>query len=417
MTMSISAVDAPPSVTIQGVDLIEVCQQYGSPLYVYDAERITAQIQTLKDAFPYPQVRFKYAGKALTNQAVLKLVKQQGIGLDVVSIQEARLGILAGFAPEQIMYTPSGVPFEEIDEGVTLGVQINVDNLPLLRYFGEKYGSEVPCCLRFNPNIMAGGNSKISVGHEYSKFGIPLAQLAAIHTIVEEYRIRINGLHIHTGSDIVDTDVFLQGAERLFAVAHDFSQLEFIDFGSGFKVKYKEGDRSTNLAELGQRLSTAFASFCQEYGRPLAMWFEPGKFIVSDSGQLLTRVNVVKENPNVTFVGIDTGLNHLIRPMMYDAYHRIENLSNPNGERRPYTVVGYICETDTFASDRLLPEVRPGDILAIQNAGAYGFSMSSNYNGRLRPAEVLIHRGEAKLIRRRESLDDLLRNQVDINLD
>lgn len=402
--------------TIQGVNLIEISRQFGTPLYVYDAEKIISQIQQLKDAFRYPNVRFKYAAKALTNQAILKLIRQQGIGLDVVSIQEAQLGLLAGFGPEQIMYTPSGVAFEEIDEGVQLGVQINIDNLPLLKYFGEKYGNKVPCCLRFNPNIRAGGNYKISVGHEYSKFGVPLAQLDAIRSIVDDYQININGLHIHTGSDIVDVDVFMQGAERLFAAAQHFDQLQFIDFGSGFKVKYQEDDKSTDLAELGQRLSAAFTAFCREYGRPLTMWFEPGKFIVSASGQLLARVNVVKENPNVTFVGIDTGLNHLIRPMMYDAYHEIKNLSNPDGEPKHYTVVGYICETDTFASHRLLPKVRPGDVLAIQNAGAYGFSMASNYNGRLRPAEVLIHRGKAKLIRQRESLDDLLRNQVDVDL-
>ena len=409
--------DASTVATIQGVNLIEVCHQYGSPLYVYDAERIITQIQKLKDAFDYPQVRFKYAGKALTIQSILKLVKQQGIGLDAVSIQEVQLGLLAGFRPEQIMYTPSGVAFEEVEEGVKLGVQINIDNLPLLKHFGEKYGSEVACCLRFNPNIMAGGNSKISVGHEYSKFGIPLAQLETIRAMVEEYQLYINGLHIHTGSDIVDVDVFLQGAERLLGTAQYFDQLQFIDFGSGFKVKYKKDDKDTDLAELGRRLSAAFTAFCREYGRPLTMWFEPGKFIVSESGQLLARVNVVKENPNVTFVGIDTGLNHLIRPMMYDAYHEVENLSNPAGEQQSYTVVGYICETDTFASNRMLPQVRPGDILAIKNAGAYGFSMASNYNGRLRPAEVLIHRGEAKLIRQRESLDDLLRNQVDIEVD
>ena len=414
--MSVSTVDVPTVASVQGVDLLEVARQFGTPLYVYDAERIASQIQRLRDAFPYPNVRFKYAAKALTNQAILKLVRQQGIGLDVVSVQEAQLGILAGFEPAQIMYTPSGVAFAEIDEGVKLGVQINIDNLPLLRYFGEKYGNEVPACLRFNPNIMAGGNHKISVGHEYSKFGIPIAQLEAVRSIVSEHQMNINGVHIHTGSDIVDVDVFMQGAERLFAAAQHFSQLQFIDFGSGFKVKYQADDKSTDLDELGRRLSAAFKAFCRDYGRELAMWFEPGKFIVSASGQLLAHVNVVKENPNVTFVGIDTGLNHLIRPMMYDAYHGIENISHPEGERKPYTVVGYICETDTFASHRMLPEVRPGDILAIQNAGAYGFSMASNYNGRLRPAEVLVYQGEAKLIRQRESLDDLLRNQVDIDL-
>ncbi|MGB3778992.1 MAG: diaminopimelate decarboxylase [Tunicatimonas sp.] len=409
---------APASApTVQGVNLLEISQTFGTPLYVYDSEKITSQIDILKQAFNDSRVRFKYAAKALTNQAILKLIKQQGIGLDVVSIEEARLGLLAGFGPEQVMYTPSGVAFEEIVAGVELGVQINIDNLPLLQQFGEKYGSEVPCCLRFNPNVMAGGNSKISVGHSYSKFGIPFAQLESILSIVEKHQIHVNGVHIHTGSDIGNGDAFLQGAERLLDAARRFDRLDFIDLGSGFKVPYQAGDPSTDLEELGRRLLPIFNAFAQQYNRPLTVWFEPGKFIVSASGQLLARVNVVKENPNVTFVGIDTGLNHLIRPMMYDAYHTIENLSNPKGVLKTYTVVGYICETDTFATDRTLPEVRPGDVLAIKNAGAYGYSMASNYNGRPRPAEVLIHRGEAKLIRQRESLEDLLRNQVDIDID
>lgn len=397
--------------------MLEISQTFGTPLYVYDAETIISQINVLKQSFNDSRVRFKYAAKALTNQAILKLIKQQGIGLDAVSIEEAQLGLRAGFDSAQIMYTPSGVTFEEITEAVELGVQINIDNLPLLRQFGKKYGSAVPCCLRFNPNVMAGGNSKISVGHSYSKFGIPFAQLDAIRSIVEEHQMHVNGVHIHTGSDISDLDSFLQGAERLLNAARHFHELDFIDFGSGFKVPYKEGDPSTNLEELGHRLLPIFDAFTKQYGRPLNLWFEPGKFIVSASGQLLARVNVVKENPNVTFVGIDTGLNHLIRPMMYNAYHTIENLSNPNGALRTYTVVGYMCETDTFATNRTLPEVRPGDVLAIKNAGAYGYSMASNYNGRPRPAEVLIHRGEARLIRQRESIEDLLRNQVDINID
>lgn len=397
--------------------MLEISRTFGTPLYVYDAEAIVSQINVLKQSFDDSRVRFKYAAKALTNQAILKLIKQQGIGLDAVSVEEAHLGLRAGFDSAQIMYTPSGVTFEEIVEAVELGVQINIDNLPLLQQFGKKYGSEVPCCLRFNPNVLAGGHSKISVGHSYSKFGIPFAQLDAIRGIVEQHQIHVNGVHIHTGSDIKDIDAFLQGAERLLEVARRFDQLDFVDFGSGFKVPYKEGDPSTDLEELGRRLLPIFNAFDQQYDRPLTMWFEPGKFIVSASGQLLARVNVVKENPNVTFVGIDTGLNHLIRPMMYDAYHTIENLSNPEGAPKTYTVVGYMCETDTFATDRTLPEVRPGDVLAIKNAGAYGYSMASNYNSRPRPAEVLIHWGEAKLIRQRESLEDLLRNQVDIDID
>lgn len=408
---------SPPAVTSpQGIDLIKVCREFGTPLYLYDADIIIRQIQELKHAFTYPKVKFKYAAKALTNISVLKLIHQQGIDLDVVSIQEGHIAVKAGFSPEQIMYTPSGVTFAEVDEAIELGLQMNVDSLPLLRYIGQHYGNRIPCCIRLNPDIRAGGHEKISVGHNESKFGIALSQLGVMVEIVKEYGININGLHIHTGSDIKDAEVFVQGAHRLFSAARHFPDLQFIDFGSGFKVAYKEGDVATNISELATLLENAFRDFCQDYGRELEMWFEPGKFIVSESGYLLTEVTVVKENPGINFVHVDTGLNHLLRPMMYDAYHEIVNISNPDGLSKPYNIVGYICETDTIGEGRMLSEVTPGDILAIKNAGAYGISMASNYNSRLRPAEVLIYQGEAKLIRERETLDDILRNQIEIDL-
>ncbi|MEM6842582.1 MAG: diaminopimelate decarboxylase [Bacteroidota bacterium] len=406
----------PIGLAPQGVDLTQVCQQFGTPLYLYDANVIIRQINTLKDAFSYPKTKFKYAAKALTNISVLKLVRQQGIDLDVVSIEEAYIGLKAGFSPSQIMYTPSGVPFAEIDEAITLGIQMNVDSLPLLRYIGERYGSTIPCCIRLNPDIRAGGHAKISVGHNESKFGIALSQLDLIVEVVKEFGIHINGLHIHTGSDIKNPEVFALGAQRLYAAARHFSDLQFIDFGSGFKVAYKEGDIATDILQLARLMEDSFREFCHEYGRELEMWFEPGKFIVSDSGYLLTQVTVVKENPGINFAHVNTGLNHLIRPMMYEAYHEIANVTNPGGALQPYHVVGYICETDNLAEGRMLPEVRPGDILAIKNAGAYGFSMASNYNSRLRPAEVLLLDGEARLVRQREKMDDILRNQIELPL-
>ncbi len=220
---------------------------------------------------------------------------------------------------------------------------------------------------------------------------------------------------MHTGSDILDPGVFLQGAEILFDAARDFKDLEFLDFGSGFKVAYKEGDITTDIEELGSALANRFVEFCKDYGRDLELWFEPGKFLVSESGFFLVKVNVLKQTTATVFVGVDSGLNHLIRPMLYDSYHHIENISNPEGKQRIYTVVGYICETDTFGWDRKLNEVREGDILCFRNAGAYGFTMSSNYNARFRPAEVLIYEGKAHLIRERESFEDLIRNEVEIN--
>jgi diaminopimelate decarboxylase len=401
---------------IQGIDLIELTKEFGTPLYVYDAEKIVFQLKMLKTAFADSNVKIKYAAKALTNLSILKLLKKFGSDVDVVSIQEAQLAMRAGFEPSQIMYTPSGVDFSEIVEAVSLGLTINLDNLSVLKKFGEKYKDTYPCSIRLNPHILAGGNYKISTGHSNSKFGISIYQLPDIREVVTQYNIKVNGLHIHTGSDITESDVFLKMADILFSVARDFKDLRFIDFGSGFKVPYKEGDAVTNVYDLGLKLTKAFNEFCQSYGRKLEMHFEPGKFIVSEAGVLLVRTNVVKSTPDLTFVGVNSGLNHLIRPMMYDAYHDIINISNPKAEQKTYTVVGYICETDTLGADRKLCEVREGDILLFRNAGAYGFSMSSNYNSRLKPAEVMIYNGKAMLIREREKFDDLLRNQVEIDI-
>lgn len=397
-----------------GVNLLDLADKFGTPLYVYDANKIIDNYHLLKNAFKGINVQLKYACKALTNINILKLLKNEGAGLDTVSIQEALLGIKAGFSPEQILYTPNCVSFEEMKQAVELGLSINIDELGTLERFGKQYGNTVPCCIRLNPHIMAGGNSHISVGHIDSKFGISIYQVPHIARIVKNLNIKVTGLHMHTGSDILDADVFLRGAELLYQAAEDFNDLEFMDFGSGFKVKYKDGDMTTNIEKLGQKISKSFSEFCKKYGKDLELWFEPGKFLVSEAGYFLVKTNVVKQTTSTVFAGVDSGQNHLIRPMMYNSYHHITNISNPNGEERIYSVVGYICESDTLGYDRLLNEVRVGDVLAISNAGAYGFSMSSNYNSRFRPAEVLIHKGEAHLIRKREDFDDLIKNQIEI---
>ena len=402
--------------SIQGVDLIKLTEEFKAPLYVYDAEKITGQLSALKNAFSGVNMKIKYAVKALSNISILKVIKKEGAGIDVVSIQEALLGIKAGFEPNEILFTPNGVSFDEIQEAVDLGLMINVDNISILEQFGSFYKGTVPVCIRINPHIMAGGNNKISTGHIDSKFGISILQKRHILRVVQTYGINVIGLHMHTGSDILDAEVFLKGADILFDVAREFENLKFLDMGSGFKVSYREGDVMIDIDSLGKKMGVAFNDFCKEYGRELELWFEPGKFIVSEAGVFLVKTNVVKTTPATVFAGVDTGMNHLVRPMMYDAYHDMVNLSNPNGTKRVYTVVGYICETDTLGWDRQLNEVREGDIIAIKNAGAYGFSMASNYNSRFRPAEVLIIKGEAKLIRKRETFDDLIRLQVDIEV-
>lgn len=401
---------------IQGVDLNKVVKEFGSPVYVYDANKIIDQLNTLKNAFSNQKIKIKYAAKALTNISILKLMKKHGAGVDVVSVQEAKLALKAGFEPGDILFTPNCVSFEEIQQGVEMGLTINIDNISILEQFGHKYHNSVPCCIRLNPHIMAGGNSKISTGHVDSKFGISIYQLPHLLRVIKTNNIDVIGLHMHTGSDILDAEVFLKIADILYGVARDFPNLEFIDFGSGFKVGYKENDITTNVYDLGVKLGKSFDKFCESYGRKLEMWFEPGKYLVSESGYFLVKANVIKTTPATVFVGVDSGMNHLLRPMMYDAYHEIVNISNPKGTQRVYTIVGYICETDTFGWDRKLNEVREGDILAIKNAGAYGFSMASNYNSRYRPAEVLIYEGKAHLIRERETMDDILRNQVEIDI-
>ena len=402
--------------SIQGVDLVELAESFGTPLYVYDADKIRSQFDSLNNAFNGVKMKVKFAAKSLTNISILKLLKSYGSELDCVSIQEVHLGLRAGFDASQILYTPNGVAFEEIQEAVKLGVMINLDNISVLEQFGNAYHGDVPVCIRLNPHIMAGGNHKISTGHVGSKFGISVYQLPHILRVVETYGINVTGLHMHTGSDILEAEVFIRASDILFDAAKDFKNLEFIDFGSGFKVGYKEGDIVTDIAELGQKLGAAFQAFCKRYGRELEMWFEPGKFLVSESGTFLATTNVVKTTPATVFAGVNSGLNHLIRPMMYDAYHEIFNVSNPSGTQRIYTIVGYICETDTFGVDRKLNEVKEGDILGFKNAGAYAFSMASNYNSRFRPAEVLVYQGKAHLIRKREEFEDLIRNQVEVDI-
>jgi diaminopimelate decarboxylase len=392
--------------------LAQLAEQFGGPLYVYDAAKIQSQYQKLENAFgKVKNLRINYAVKALSNISVLKLLKQMGSGLDTVSIQEVQLGLLADYSPEKIIYTPNGVSMEEIEEVAALGVQINIDNLSILEQFGAKHPA-TPVCIRINPHVMAGGNSNISVGHIDSKFGISIHQMPHLLRIVENTGMHINGIHMHTGSDILDIEVFLYAAEILFEAASHFKELEFLDFGSGFKVPYKKDDIQTDVEELGKKLGKRFNAFCTEYGRDLTLAFEPGKFLVSEAGYFIAKVNVVKQTTSTVFAGIDSGFNHLIRPMLYGSYHHIENISNPKGKERFYSVVGYICETDTFASNRRIAEIKEGDLLCFRNAGAYCFSMSSNYNSRVRPAEVLWYEGKGHIIRERETFEDIIRNQV-----
>jgi len=388
----------------------KLVEEHGAPLYVYDADKIEQKFNEFKSAFDVPKLDIHYACKALTNLSVLSFLNSLGSKLDCVSAQEIEIGLKAGFKAEDIMYTPNGVGEKEYDKVIALGVNINVDNLQMLEYLGRTY-PDLKLCVRINPHLMGGGNSKVSVGHIDSKFGISIHQLPLVHRLANKYGIIINGIHVHTGSDIHDGDIFIRAAELILGAGESFENLEYIDFGSGFKVAYKPNDFFTDIAKFGSKFSKVFNDFCERMGKQFTLKFEPGKYLVSEAGNFLTSVNVIKQTTACTFVHVDSGFNHLIRPMFYDSYHHIENLSNPNGEDKLYSVVGYICESDTFANDRIIPEVRKGDILCFRNAGAYCHTMSSNYNSRYRPPEVLLRKGESFLIRERETIEDLLKGQ------
>lgn len=398
--------------SLESSSLIEIANQFGSPVYIYHAEKIEEQYLKLTHAFKDCNAKIFYACKSLTNVNILKYVHSLGASVDCVSINEVKLALLAGFEPKQILYTPNCVAIDEIFEAKELGVNINIDNISILEQFGNKFGGSYPVCIRLNPHIMAGGNYKISTGHIDSKFGISIHQMRHIERVVQTTGLHVTGLHMHTGSEIKDINVFMLGLQVMLEMATHFSQLEYIDLGSGFKVPYEEHDPETDVESLGKNLAEALKKNEEETGKKLEVWFEPGKYLVSQCGYLVVQANVIKQTPAAVFVGVNSGFNHLIRPMMYEAYHRIENISNPAGTERIYNVVGNICETDTFAWDRMLNEVRERDYLVFYNAGAYGFEMSSNFNSRLKPAEVMVQNGDARLIRRRDEFDDLLRNQV-----
>ena len=400
------------SLQLSPKELVALAKEYGSPLYVYHADKIKEQYDKLKGAFNRGHVRFFYACKALTNVNILKYIQQLGASLDCVSINEVKLGLMAGFSNERILFTPNCVDFEEILEAKELGVIINIDNISILEQFGNRFGKTYPVCVRLNPHIMAGGNFKISTGHIDSKFGISIHQVRHIERMIKTTGLHVTGLHMHTGSEIKDVNVFLQGLEVMFEMARHFPELKFIDLGSGFKVPYQDDDLETDVKLLAQKLGEAFDAYEKETGKQLEVWFEPGKYLVSEAGYFIVKANVVKQTTATVFAGVNSGFNHLIRPMFYESYHRIENISNPKGPERIYTVVGNICETDTFAWDRKIHEIKEGDLLVFYNAGAYGFEMSSHFNSRLKPAEVMVESGKSSLIRRREIFEDLLKNQV-----
>ncbi len=396
--------------------LLQIANQFGTPTYAYDAAKIASQYKKLSEAFSCVNARIFYACKALTNINILKYINSLGCNIDCSSINEVKLALYAGVAKENILYTSNGIAFSEIQEAVTLGVIINIDSISNLTKFAKAFKNTYPVGVRIRPNILAGGNLKISTGHEKSKFGIGIDQVTEIVKLVNDYNLQIKNLHLHTGSDIKDADVFIQGLQVLTDILPLFPNVKIIDLGGGFKVPYQPYHDETDVAGIAQKLKQFMDSHEIFNSNQFQLWFEPGKYLVSECGYLITQVNVLKEGGSTVFAGVNSGLNHLIRPMFYDAYHHIENISNVDGEEKVYTITGNICETDTFASDRKLTAISEDDYLVFYNAGAYGFEMASNYNARYKPAEVLLLNDEIKLIRQPDTFEDLLMKQINISI-
>ena len=388
--------------------------KFGNPLYVYDLSIIENQFKELKNGFRnIKNFKINFAAKSLSNISILKFMKKLGAGLDTVSIEEVKIGLICGFNNEDITFTPNGVSFNEIEEAYNLKVKINLDSLESIKDFSKKY-SLYPISIRVNPNILSGGNKNVSVGHDESKFGIPLDYLDEISEMENKKNILIEGIHIHTGSDIVELDNFQEAFKKIFLVAKKFKNVKILNFGGGLKIPYFEGDSKTNILNLSNSIKKLINdnSFVTENN--LKIILEPGKFLVGESGYFLTKVNYVKKTPNKVFVQLNSGFNHFIRPIFYDSYHEIINITNPNDKEYTYDVVGYVCEQDNFALKRKISNVRKGDILCFKNAGAYCSSMSSNYNSRIKPAEVCIWKNKLVKIKERENLNNILNGQIDI---
>ncbi len=378
---------------INGISVKDIIKEHGSPLYLYDAEYIRRQYKKLTEEFSEFKHRIHYAMKANENPAILYIIKDLGGGIDAVSPYEIDRALNLGFQQSDIVFTPSCTSVNELVYGIEVGVNVHIGAVEYFPLLGDRLKDK--CIgLRLNPSIDIKGNKKIATAHSNSKFGIPLRDLNKVKKYQDKYGFKVKGLHIHTGSNVKDVDDLNKSVAVLFDVVSQFEGVEYIDIGSGLKIKYRTGDGEIDLEKYAAHIKSKLYSL----NKDIEIKIEPGKFLVGNAGYLFTSVNIVKKGYEKTFVGVDSGFNHLIRPMYYDAYHEIENVSNPGGEIEVYDVVGQLCEEDTFARDRQLNKVRVGDVLMIKSAGAYGFSMAMDYNLRKKPKELLIDRGNIMLI-------------------
>ncbi len=405
-------------VAIGKVKVSQLIERFGSPLYVYDEDILRDRIKILKKSIGYPNKQILYACKSNTNPSIMKVFREEGAWIDAVSPWEVEIAFKAGYQSHEILYTGDNVTDEEMKYCLDKNIQQNLGSLSQI----ERYGKMNPhshICIRINPDCGAGHHGHTITGGPESKFGIYFDKIDKIKSLASKYDLKIVGIHSHIGSGILEVDEFIKAIDIILGAAQHFKTLEFIDFGGGIGIPYRPRDHGIDIAHFGQRISQRFSQFCKEYGRNLSLYLEPGRFLVGESGTLLVTVNNIKETPTHKFAGTNSGFNHLIRPMTYGSYHEIVNCSNPEGTPHKIAVSGNICESgDVFTQngkgieDQSIPEIREGDILGILNAGAYGFSMASNYNTRPRPAEVMVRDGQARLIRRRETFDDLTQTLV-----
>ena len=393
--------------------LLRIASKIGTPTYVYFADTIRQRVEVLKEHFSTLGGRLLYAMKANSHPAILTLLRDQGLGIDAVSPAELLLVLRLGFSPDRILFSANNMTDDEMQFAHRQGVMLNVGELSRLDRFGRAFpGAEV--CVRLNPQVGAGHHDHVITAGSKSKFGIPVEQADEIRRIARRHGLRIVGLHQHIGSGILDTNTLWKAIHVLLEVVPSFKEARFVNLGGGLGIPYRPGEASIDLENLDDRIVEPLKAFGARQGRPLEFWFEPGRYLVAESGVLLVRANTVKSNPDRRFAGVDSGMGHLLRPALYDAYHAVTNLSNPDGPLVRYDVVGNICESgDRFAIDRPIQEIREDDILAILDTGAYGMSMAApSYNLRPLPAEVLVtggnEPGRYRLISRRRTAAELV---------
>ncbi|MBN2613553.1 MAG: diaminopimelate decarboxylase [Bacteroidales bacterium] len=395
---------------------VDLAEKYGTPLYVYNENILRDKCRELKNLVDYKNFFVNFSPKANSNLELLKIVREEGLWADAMSPGEIFVNLKAGFQPGHIFYISNNVSDEEFKYAISAGVKISVDSVSQLERFGRlNPGGKV--AIRLNPGVGAGHHKKVVTGGKKTKFGIEIKYLDEVKTLLKKYNLKLSGINQHIGSLFMDGDSYIESVDSILTVAKQFDELEFIDLGGGFGIPYhkQENEPRLDLKSLGSKLTKILNTWIKDYGKEIIVKIEPGRYIVAESSILLGTVNAVKMNYDLKYIGTDLGFNVLVRPVMYDSHHDVEiyrKSDKPSTKSEQVRIVGNICETgDIIAKDRLLPDIFEEDIIGVLDSGAYGYAMSSNYNNRLRPAEVLIDsNGDHRLIRRRDTLEDLLRN-------